>query len=205
MKKNIFALVLAALVCCALLFSACSEKEPFVFSEDIMTLSDGTVIPLGSHFEADLESTVIESYGEGETTVLDDASLCGVKIGSSAKDFISAFGLEKNYAMWETYTIKAQDETIINYDSFTGGEISYGSYDDRFLTVGFLYTPDHKWDTMSVDTLTKLWELEESIYDFGKIAIISAGFDTTGTITTLIADYGEYSDFASFYGKQTEN
>ena len=205
MKKNIFALILAALMCCAVLLSGCSEKEPFVFNEDVMTLSDGTAIPLGSHFEATTESAVIKSYADGENVISKDVSLGGVKVGSAASDFITAFGLEKNHAMWETYTIKSADETIINYDNFTGGEISYGTYDDRFLTVGYLYTPDHTWETMDIDTLTNLWELEESIYDFGKIAIISAGFDATGTITTLIADYGEYSDFASFYEKQEIN
>ena len=205
MKKNIFVLVLAALMCCAVLISGCSEKEPFVFSEDVMTLSDGTQIPIGSHFELDSDDALISGPSK-ETTFIDSSvSLNGIKLGSSASDFINAFCLTKNHAIWETYIIKSPQETIVNYENFVGKEISYASYDDRFISVGFVIEGDGTWSTMDYDTLVKVFDYRTYFADTRKVAAISAGLDSKGTITMLVVDYGEYSDFAKYYGKQTDN
>ena len=190
MKKNIF--IIVSIVCIACLaLAGCGKKNDFSFDESLLTLSDETVITAGSHIEIDKSSYTTTDFKTRES-VKTDAQVTINKVGTGSKcdDFINAFGLNKNYAMWETYIDRGSGEVIVNYESFSG-EIGYGAYDDRFLTVGFMLKEDGVWEEMYFNTLHDVWYTTASNDAFGTIALISAGFDKEGTITKIVVDYGE--------------
>lgn len=200
MKKYIF-LMLSILCIIGIMLTGCSEKKKnvFTFNENILTLSDGTSINIGSRVEIDKNSYTIISLTTKESSTVDaSVKINGIAVGSKASDFINAFGLSKNFAMWETYLEKSPEEVIPMYNSFSDKEISYSSYDDRFLTVGFMFQGGDIWETMHFNTINDIWNLRPAKNAFGVIAIVSAGLDRKGTITKIVIDYGEYFDFMNY-------
>lgn len=136
-----------------------------------------------------------------------DFSVSGVKIGSTAKDFVKAFGLKKGQAMWETYLIKGPKEIIFNYPAYTGSILSRGNFDDLFLTVGYHYDDSlGAWQVLSAGDLCDIYnrDLEGAAlkkYENSVICIISAGFDGENKINQIDIDFGAYYNYNENYAE----
>ncbi len=199
--KRFLCLVLSVIVIMCTL-CACSSRGKN-FDESFITLYNGSLenkLDENSHVEIKEKSTKILTYGSDEVvqTTTNYTFEDGVGIGSNVSEFIDFFGIKKGYAMWETYMIKESNENITNYAKYDGKNIGFGSYDDRFLTVGYMTDKDGNWSVMSYEAVKAVWELEATLDSMYKIAIISAGLDVNGNITEIVIDYGNYSDFVSY-------
>ena len=201
MKKLKNISIIATLLICTV-FASCSKSVEF--SEEFFDLSasTGTVTAeIGTHTEIKSGNTDIKTIGYDAAESYSEAfSLSGgVGIGSSAGDFEKALGLSYGGAMWETYIAKDETETIVNYAEYQKDDIDFASYDDRFLTVGYVKNEDGSWSVMPFEDLKSVWELEGKLEDGAEIAVISAGLDSDGVITEIVIDRAHYGDFKSFY------
>ena len=200
MKKFLCLALSALLILCSL--CACSPKGKN-FDESFVTLYNDSLenkVDSGSHVEITENLTKIQTYGSDEIvkTTADYSFTGGIGIGSNVSEFVDLFGIKKGYAMWETYLIKENNENITSYSKYNGNNIGFGSYDDRFLTVGYMTDKDGNWSVMSFEAVKSVWELEATIDSMYDIAIISAGLDANGNITKIVIDYGTYADFVSY-------
>ena len=201
MKKLKSISIIAALLICAV-FASCSKNVEF--SEEFFDLSasTGTVTAeIGTHTEIKSGSTAVNTIGSDATETYSEAfSLVGgVGIGSSVGDFEKSLGISYGGAMWETYIAKDETETIVNYAEYQKDDIDFSSYDDRFLTVGYVKNEDGSWGVMPFEDLKQVWELEGRLEDGAEIAVISAGLDSDGVITEIVIDRAYYGDFKSLY------
>lgn len=199
--KKIFSFMALIIFTSAILFG-CS-KNSFSFTNASLSLADGTELAENSHTEITDASLSQIGFTSDEPSVKsgDFSTAEGIGIGSSAKDFVKAYGVEKNFGLLETYIKKSDIETIVNYLSFDGKVPDANGYDDLFLTIGFIDDEKGNWRKLSFTELDAIWECKagENAYDNEDIVMISAGIDKEGNISELIIDRGNYASFSEYY------
>lgn len=211
MKKILIALVIVAIIAAGVFFVLRNDDEEFIFTIDTPTaVSQDLQLPLYDNALLTITEgkAVRNHYFDDQAEEFEgDFSINGVAIGSTAKDFITAFDVKKGQAMWETYLIKGPKETIFNYPAYNGSIISRKEFDDLFFTVGFHFDQKtESWKILSTDHLFDIYhcELEGALlktYENSPICIISAGFDQDGKINQLDIDYAAYYRYNEKYSK----
>ncbi len=196
--KKIIVTALSVLFALLMLVS-CSQKESYVFTPEVLVAqgeNEQEQIGFNSHVTITEGAYSSRAFGSDEVYVNDGTfSLCGVKIGDSWEKFAQSFMLKSGEAMWETCLYVTDEEIIFNYPAYDGAALSFGKYDDAFLTVGYSDRKDSdQWNTMTAEVLKNTWNIEQN-YEFDGICIISAGLDENGIINQIDVDYGSQEEF----------
>lgn len=196
--KKIIVTALSVLFALLMLVS-CSQKESYVFTPEVLVAqgeNEQEQIGFNSHVTITEGAYSSRAFGSDEVYVNDGTfSLCGVKIGDSWEKFAQSFMLKSGEAMWETCLYVTDEEIIFNYPAYDGSALSFGKYDDAFLTVGYSDRKDSdQWNTMTAEVLKNTWNIEQN-YEFDGICIISAGLDENGIINQIDVDYGSQEEF----------
>ena len=198
MKK--FLSGISLIIITAVLICSCSSGSKFAWTEDALSFkSDSETVTLAAntHIEITEGSADVNTFGADTVSGYEGAfkTSANIGIGDSVKDFIKAYGVKYDTAMWETYKAKDETETIVNYTPYTNDMIDFKSFDDCFITVGFFDDEKGNWSAMTGEQLKAVWDLTAADTEYGDIAIISAGLDKSGNINEIICDYGSYADF----------
>ncbi len=197
-----------SVLCTLLMLVSCSLGKSYVFTPDVLVAegqNESETIAFNSHVTITEGAYSSRAFGSDEIYINDGKfSLCGVKIGDSWEKLAQSFALKAGEAMWETCLFVTDEEIIFNYPAYNGGKLSFGKYDDVFLTVGFSKKKDSdEWNTMTAEVLKDTWNIEQ-YYGFDGICIISAGLDKNGIINQIDVDYGSQAEFNSKENYRTD-
>ena len=211
MKKVL--LTALAIVCATLIMTSCSslnKGDGFAFSKAALkaeSTENSVDFSYNTRTTITKDKLDVSAFGEDDTiTSSGEFSFNGVSMGDNAQNFINAFSITSQNAMWETCLVVKEEEVLYNYPVFRGkkNEMNFSKYDDVFLTTGY-YTKKadanndvEKWYVLGYEDLLKLWNLEQPEYqsnEIGDICFISAGFDESGNIDMIDVYYGSMQAF----------
>lgn len=211
MKKVL--LTALAIVSATFIMTSCSnvnKSESFVFSKAALkaeSTENSVDFSYNTRTTITKDKLDVSAFGEDDTiTSSGEFSFNGVSLGDNAGDFINAFSITSQNAMWETCLVIREGEVLYDYPAFKGmnNEINFGKYDDVFLTAGY-YTKKadanndvEQWYVLGYEDLYNFWNLEQPKYqsdETGDICFISAGFDESGNIDMIDVYYGSMQAF----------
>ncbi len=167
----------------------------FVFSSDSdgsITLTLGHTFRVNSYYE---ESYMSDYSGDHDTYYSMFATGRGLKTGMTRDDYVSLYGLQEGYAVWELYTGEEGEYTSFSeYSGQTAAEM-YEAKDagNVWLDIGYCWE-NGAWRLMEDWEVRDVWFCDAPIGDYGDVMILSVNLYEDDRVYDISMEYFTYDD-----------